>query len=78
MTIDDEPSSRTKFKELANKRVNQAAKVITNIGNLSNRSNYSYEEKEVERIFKYLRERLKKAESRFQRISKKDSDNFSL
>ena len=41
---------RTKFVELANKRVSRALKAIQLIGNLSNRSNYDFTEEDVTKM----------------------------
>jgi hypothetical protein len=58
--------SRTKFVELAEKRVNRTIKDIRLIGNLSNRSNYKYEESDIRAIFAALDRELKQAKDRFQ------------
>jgi hypothetical protein len=58
--------AREKFVELAEKRVNKAIKDIRLIGNLSNRSNYKYEEVDVRAIFTALERELKQARERFQ------------
>lgn len=63
---------RNKFKELAEKRVNNALKNIQLIGNLSNTNNYDYNEEDVSKIFKTLKEELQTAEARF-KISHKKS-----
>lgn len=64
-------SKRDKFKELAEKRVNNALKNIQLIGNLSNTNNYDYNEEEVSKIFKTLKEELQTAEARFKISGKK-------
>jgi hypothetical protein len=74
----NEPKTREKFKTLASKRVSNAGRMITNIGNLSNKSNYSYEEKDVKKIFGYLKRKLKEAEDRFTQNGSKGSDEFVL
>ncbi len=58
-------NDRQKFVELANKRVNSAIKTLCLIGNLSNRSNYSYTEEDVRKIFAALKRDLRLAERRF-------------
>ena len=58
--------SRERFVHLAEKRVNSAIKVIRLIGNLSNKSNYSYTEKDVDKIFRALEKELKNAKGRFE------------
>ena len=56
---------RQKFVRLATARVNKAIRAIRIIGNLSNRSNYSYTEADVERIMKVLNQELKVCRQRF-------------
>lgn len=67
---------REKFKELAEKRVNNAMKNIQLIGNLSNTRAYEYDEEDIRKIFKALKEELLLAESKFK--SKDSSRNFKL
>jgi len=68
-----------KFKELAVKRVNNALKSISLIGNLSNRSNYDYTDQDVEKVFKALEDEIKDCRQRFD-FAKKSSNrkNFTL
>lgn len=56
---------RTKFRELAEKRVNYTIKDIQLIGNLSNTRAYEYDDEEIKKIFKSLKEELAIAESKF-------------
>ena len=60
-------SDRDKFVRLANSRVNKVIRSIRTIGNLSNRSNYSYTDDDVEKIFRALQEELKRCRRRFSR-----------
>ena len=69
---------RRKFVELANKRVNAAIKTIRLIGNLSNRSNYSYTEDDVTKIFSALKREARDAEKRFSAGDRKGAEIFSL
>lgn len=69
---------REKFMRLAEKRVNNAIKNIRLIGNLSNRSNYSYTGQDVDKIFKALEKELKHARSRFNDDSERDEKPFRL
>lgn len=62
---------REKFVELAEKRVNRAIKDINLIGNLSNRSNYSYSDADVKKIYSALKASLDEMKGRF---DKKDAD----
>lgn len=71
------PNRKQKFRELAEKRVNNAIKQIELIGNLSNKSSYDYTREEVLKIFKVLRSNVKKAENRFGN-SEKNDEKFIL
>jgi hypothetical protein len=70
------PRDRTKFVELANKRVSRALKAIQLIGNLSNRSSYDYTEEDVSKIFKALEDELTDCRKRFDRAAKRPGDTL--
>ena len=67
---------QAKFRELAEKRVNNAIKNIQLIGNLSNTSAYSYTEEEVKTIFKTLKEEIIGAEAKFKAKGKNNNFKF--
>lgn len=54
-----------KFKRLAEARVNRMIHELRLLGNLSNRTNYVYEKKDINTIFKALEEELEIAKLRF-------------
>jgi hypothetical protein len=56
---------RQKFVELAEARVTRAMKDIRLIGNLSNKSAYTYSEEDVRRIFRALQREMESAKARF-------------
>ena len=56
---------REKFKSLAENRTNNAIKQILLIGNLSNKSSYSYEDKDVLKIYNALISEIKAMKERF-------------
>lgn len=62
---------RSKFVDLAKKRVSKAMKDIQLIGNLSNRSNYDYTEDDVAKIMKALAEELSACRKKFDVALKK-------
>lgn len=70
--------SRERFVDLAEKRVNSAIRTIRLIGNLSNKSNYSYTSKDVDKIFRALDKELKLAKSRFEAGAGKEKSLFKL
>ena len=72
-------SSREKFVRLAEQRVNKCIKMLDLIGNLSNRTNYSYSEEDVVKIIKSLQNKIKQVESRFEySVKNTDKNNFKL
>lgn len=71
-------SSREKFVRLAEARVNSLIRTIRLVGNLSNRSNYSYTTKDVDKIFRSIEKELKEARARFRTGGKSDDSVFKL
>lgn len=59
------PSNSDHFVELANKRVPKALKALELIGNLSNKSNYSYSESQAKLIQKALRTKVQEVCKKF-------------
>ena len=59
MQVKTQGKNRQKFIELAEKRVNRAIKNLRLIGNLSNRSNYTYTDEEAEIIIRTLEGEIK-------------------
>ena len=56
---------REKFRELAESRTNKAIEAILRIGNLSNRQMYEYEDDEVRKIIRALKDAIASVEGRF-------------
>ena len=56
---------RDKFPELAEGRTTKALDAIARIGNLSNRQVYEYEDAEVKKIMRALRDAVAEVEARF-------------
>lgn len=85
---DDEPeasdqgqggsSKREKFRRLAENRTNRALEAIALIGNLSNRHVYEYEEAEVRKIAKALRDAVSAVEDRFSAPKVRAGNRFKL
>lgn len=67
---------KAKFRELAEKRVSNALKQIQLIGNLANTRAYEYEEEEVKKIFKSLKEEINLAESKFKSKGRNNEFKF--
>ncbi len=60
-----ETERRGKFVQLAERRVGNAIKQIRLIGNLSNKGNYSYNPKDVDKIVTALNREVRAMKSRF-------------
>jgi len=73
-----ESEKRAKFRELAEARTNKAIEAIARIGNLSNRQIYEYDEAEVKKIIKALREAVSAVESKFDSPRGRPSGGFRL
>ena len=63
--MNNEEKKHAKFRELAEKRTSKALETVRLIGNLSNRQTYVYEEAEVRKIVKALRDAVSEVEARF-------------
>jgi hypothetical protein len=68
----------TKFVTLAEKRVNNALKAIKIIGNLSNRNNYEYTDKDVKKIVAALRQEVQTVEQKFSAGGSGPASGFKL
>lgn len=69
---------RDKFVSLAEKRVTRAIKDIRLIGNLSNKNNYAYSEKDINKIINALESEIKIMKSRFASDGTKTEPKFKL
>lgn len=76
--VSAEERKRAKFRELAEKRTNKALEAIRLIGNLSNRQTYVYEEAEVRKVVKALRDAVADVEGRFSTASNRTGGEFKL
>ena len=63
--------SRDNFVRLAESRTNTILKSLDLLGNLSNRSNYSYNEEDAQKIFGAINKRLKEVRAKFDDASKR-------
>ena len=60
-----EEGKRDRFRRLAESRTNKALEAIGRIGNLSNRQIYEFEEAEIRKITKALKDAVSDVEGRF-------------
>ena len=69
---------RKKFIELAEKRVNRLLKDIRLVGNLSNRSNYTFNQGDIKKIFLAIENEIKSTRKRFESSGASDEGAFKL
>ncbi|OWY13515.1 hypothetical protein B6V73_17150 [Thioclava sp. JM3] len=69
---------REKFVRLAEGRTRTALDAIRKIGNLSNKRAYEYDDQDVKKIIKALREATSDLERKFNSSSSGDTENFKL
>lgn len=67
-----------KFRALAEKRTNNAIDAILRIGKLSNRQLYDYDESDVKKIVKALRDAVSDVEDRFSSPQGRGRRKFTL
>jgi hypothetical protein len=58
-------AKRAKFREIAESRTNKAIEAIGRLGNLSNRALYDWDEAELKKVLKALRDATAEVEARF-------------
>ena len=69
---------RDKFVGLAEKRVSNALKNIKLIGNLSNKSNYRYDQSDVRKITTALKKAVTDMSARFESNGASEDEIFKL
>jgi hypothetical protein len=71
--------SRENFVRLAEARMSKLLHCLDLLGNLSNRSNYSYDEEDVRKIFATLRKKVRDVEVKFHtQLDRKGQQPFKL
>ena len=68
----------TRFKRLAEARVNKIIKMVRLLGNLSVTTIYAYEPDQIVQIFTAIQDELNKARSRFYEAGKQNRKRFTL
>lgn len=71
-------NDRKKFVELAEKRVTRAIRDIRLVGNLSNRSNYTYTDEDARQIYRALKDAVEEMKARFERRGDERAVGFKL
>jgi hypothetical protein len=74
----DRDSKKRKFREIAERRTNNALDALRKIGNLSNRQLYDWDESELRLIFRVLKGEIADVEARFAAPGSKGKPRFKL
>jgi hypothetical protein len=69
---------RQKFVDIAEKRINRLIKDVRLIGNLSNKSNYSYTDEDVRKIFTAIENEVRGSRRKFENSGVSDEPVFKL
>ena len=72
----DDKLKKEKFKEIGKRRVNNAVKAISLIGNLGNKAQYSSSQQEREQIIKAIDTALKQMKLDLQKKNRSTDENF--
>lgn len=75
MTRDED---REKFRRLAEQRVTKVLKQIKLVGNLSNKSNYVYDDADVKKIHRAIKSALDDMKARFDSKGTSSDEQFKL
>lgn len=71
-------SKREKFVRLAEARTNKILNMMRLLGNCSNKNNYEYTDKDVQKIFNTLERELKNTKAKFNFMEESKEDKFTL
>ena len=69
---------RVKFVKLAESRVQAALTAIRKIGNLSNRRSYEFDDDDVKKIIKAIKDAVAETERKFDPASRQSQTTFKL
>jgi hypothetical protein len=76
--VKDNNEKRAKFVKLAEGRVQSALSAIRKIGNLANRRSYEFDEADVKKMMKALRDALSDTERKFDPAGSPGAKTFKL
>ena len=76
--MSDNRQKADRFKRIASKRVDNIIKSIRSLSNCSNKNNYQYNEEDVNKMTRAIKEEVKIMETLFRKnlSNKKDTFNF--
>jgi len=69
---------KDRFKRVASRRVDSILKGIRSLSKCSNTNNYEYNEEDINKMLKAIREELKTMETIYKKNLTKNSDTFNF
>jgi hypothetical protein len=76
--VNENETTRERFVRLAESRTNRALDAIRTLGNLSNRRVYAWEEQDIRRVSKALRDAISEMEASFTTTRGRAENRFRL
>lgn len=76
--MDNSKAKKDRFKRVASRRVDNILKGIRSLSKCSNTNNYEYNEEDLNKMLKALREELKTMETIYKKILIKNTDTFNF
>ncbi|MDH7448426.1 hypothetical protein [Aquimarina sp. 2201CG14-23] len=76
--MDNSQAKQERFKRVASRRVENILQGIRSLSKCSNPNNYDYEEEDLNKMFKAIKEELKIMETLYKKNLKNDSGSFNF
>lgn len=76
--MDNSELKKDRFKRVASRRVDNILKGIRSLSKCSNTNNYEYNEEDLNKMLKAIREELKTMETIYKKNLSKNTDTFNF
>lgn len=76
--MDNSKAKKDRFKRVASRRVDNILKGVRSLSKCSNTNNYEYNEEDLNKMLKALREELKTMETIYKKNLIKNTDTFNF
>ena len=76
--MDNSEQKKDRFKRVASRRVDSILKGIGSLSKCSNTNNYEYNEEDLNKMLKAIREELKTMETIYKKNLTKNTDTFNF
>lgn len=76
--MDNNKAKKDRFKRVASKRVDKLINTIRSLSNCANTNNYYYEEEDINKMLKAIKEEIKILEHEYKKRLLKKSEKFNF